>query len=205
MNAGRLTDRSDHASGTRGVARIAGPSRSIPGGKRNMTFVRYSEVPCFDRFTVGSGVLRTNRRPESCFIERSRREDPERCRILPMDQPDAWRYRVDVSHQPSLPGHQTEQPGAGQGFCHRAAPGPARTARVSNGKPSNKPMKALCAILSLSAGLAAGAQSPAPSQPVTATIDASKTGPPISPYTLRPVRRTRRQPHLWQSLVRDAR
>jgi hypothetical protein len=31
-------------------------------------------------------------------------------------------------------------------------------------------------------GLAAWAQSPAPSQPVTATVDASKTGPPISPY-----------------------
>ena len=27
-----------------------------------------------------------------------------------------------------------------------------------------------------------GAQSPAPGQPVTATVDASKTGPPISPY-----------------------
>ena len=31
-------------------------------------------------------------------------------------------------------------------------------------------------------GLAAWAQSPAPSQTVTATVDASKTGPPISPY-----------------------
>ena len=36
-------------------------------------------------------------------------------------------------------------------------------------------------VLGLTA-LAAWAQTPAPSQPVTALIDASKTGPPMSPY-----------------------
>jgi alpha-N-arabinofuranosidase len=37
-------------------------------------------------------------------------------------------------------------------------------------------------IAGLFAALAAGAQTPAPSQTITATIDASKAGPPISPY-----------------------
>jgi alpha-N-arabinofuranosidase len=43
-------------------------------------------------------------------------------------------------------------------------------------------MKTTCSILLLFTALAAGAQTTAPSQPVTATIDASKTGPLISPY-----------------------
>ena len=43
-------------------------------------------------------------------------------------------------------------------------------------------MKTTCSILLVLTALAAGAQTPAPGQPVTATIDASKTGPPISPY-----------------------
>jgi alpha-N-arabinofuranosidase len=42
-------------------------------------------------------------------------------------------------------------------------------------------MKIQCSILLLFAALIAGAQTPA-GQSVTATIDASKTGPPISPY-----------------------
>ena len=37
-------------------------------------------------------------------------------------------------------------------------------------------------ILLLLTAMAASAQSPAPGQPVVATVDASKTGPPISPY-----------------------
>ncbi len=37
-------------------------------------------------------------------------------------------------------------------------------------------------ILLVVTALAAGAQTTAPSQPVIATIDATKTGPPISPY-----------------------
>ena len=43
-------------------------------------------------------------------------------------------------------------------------------------------MKTTCSILLVLTALAAGAQTMAPSQPVIATIDASKTGPPISPY-----------------------
>ncbi len=43
-------------------------------------------------------------------------------------------------------------------------------------------MKTSCAILVLLATFAAAAQTPASSQPVTATINASKTGPPISQY-----------------------
>ena len=43
-------------------------------------------------------------------------------------------------------------------------------------------MKTTCSILLALAALAAVAQTTAPSQPVTAAIDASKTGPPISPY-----------------------
>jgi len=43
-------------------------------------------------------------------------------------------------------------------------------------------MKTPFSILLIFAALSAGAQPPAPSQPVTATIDASKTGTPISPY-----------------------
>jgi alpha-L-arabinofuranosidase len=43
-------------------------------------------------------------------------------------------------------------------------------------------MKTTCSIVLLLAALAAGAQNPAPGQPVTANIDASKTGAPISPY-----------------------
>jgi alpha-N-arabinofuranosidase len=43
-------------------------------------------------------------------------------------------------------------------------------------------MKTTCSILLVVTALIAAAQSPAPSQPVTATIDATKTGPPISPY-----------------------
>lgn len=43
-------------------------------------------------------------------------------------------------------------------------------------------MKTCCFILLLSTTLAVQAQSPAAGQPVTATIDASQTGPPISPY-----------------------
>jgi alpha-N-arabinofuranosidase len=43
-------------------------------------------------------------------------------------------------------------------------------------------VKTPCFILLLLAALAAGAQSPPPGQPVTATINAAKTGPPISPY-----------------------
>ena len=42
-------------------------------------------------------------------------------------------------------------------------------------------MKTQCSILLLFAALSAGAQTPA-GQSVTATIDAAKTGPPISPY-----------------------
>jgi alpha-L-arabinofuranosidase len=37
-------------------------------------------------------------------------------------------------------------------------------------------------VLLMFAGLAFGVQTLAPGQPVTANIDASKTGPPISPY-----------------------
>ena len=37
-------------------------------------------------------------------------------------------------------------------------------------------------VLYLSTALLATAQSPAPGQPVTAAVDAAKTGPPISPY-----------------------
>ena len=43
-------------------------------------------------------------------------------------------------------------------------------------------MKTICSILLVLAALTVGAQTAAPGQPVTATIDASKTGPPISPY-----------------------
>src|SRR5690348_14654395 len=43
-------------------------------------------------------------------------------------------------------------------------------------------MKATFAVLLALGALAASAQTPAPSQPVAATIEASKTGPPISPY-----------------------
>jgi alpha-N-arabinofuranosidase len=43
-------------------------------------------------------------------------------------------------------------------------------------------MKITCFILLIFTALAVGGQTPAPSQPVTAAIDASKTGPPISPY-----------------------
>jgi alpha-L-arabinofuranosidase len=43
-------------------------------------------------------------------------------------------------------------------------------------------MKILYSILLLFAALAAGAQSSVPSQPVIATIDASRTGWPIAPY-----------------------
>lgn len=43
-------------------------------------------------------------------------------------------------------------------------------------------MKTTCSILLVLTALAAVAQTPAPSQPVAATLDASKTGPPISPY-----------------------
>jgi alpha-N-arabinofuranosidase len=44
------------------------------------------------------------------------------------------------------------------------------------------PMITICSILFVLAALTAGAQTSTPSQPLTATIDASKTGPPISPY-----------------------
>src|ERR1039457_548813 len=37
-------------------------------------------------------------------------------------------------------------------------------------------------VLFLLTAMLASAQSPAPSQPVVATVDAAKTGPPISPY-----------------------
>ena len=43
-------------------------------------------------------------------------------------------------------------------------------------------MKTTYSIVLLLTALTAVAQTPAPSQPVTATIDATKTGPPISPY-----------------------
>ena len=43
-------------------------------------------------------------------------------------------------------------------------------------------MKATCYIVLVLTALTAAAQTSAPSQPVTAIIDASKTGPPISPY-----------------------
>ena len=43
-------------------------------------------------------------------------------------------------------------------------------------------MKTICSILLMLTALAAGAQTTAPGQPVAATINASKTGPPISPY-----------------------
>jgi alpha-N-arabinofuranosidase len=43
-------------------------------------------------------------------------------------------------------------------------------------------MKTTCSLLLVLIALAAGAQTPAANQPVTATVDASKTGPPISPY-----------------------
>jgi alpha-N-arabinofuranosidase len=43
-------------------------------------------------------------------------------------------------------------------------------------------MKKCFSILIVSIAFAAAAQTPASAQPVTATIDASKTGPPISPY-----------------------
>jgi alpha-N-arabinofuranosidase len=43
-------------------------------------------------------------------------------------------------------------------------------------------MKTICAILFALTAVAAVAQTPAPSQPVSASVDASKTGPAISPY-----------------------
>jgi alpha-N-arabinofuranosidase len=43
-------------------------------------------------------------------------------------------------------------------------------------------LKKTWSVLFLSTALAASAQSPVPGQPVVATVDASKTGPPISPY-----------------------
>ena len=43
-------------------------------------------------------------------------------------------------------------------------------------------MKPLYSIFLVLTALSAGAQTSAPGQPVTATVDASKTGPPISPY-----------------------
>jgi alpha-N-arabinofuranosidase len=43
-------------------------------------------------------------------------------------------------------------------------------------------MKTTGFLLLVSTALIAWAQTPAAGQPVTATIDASKTGPPISPY-----------------------
>ena len=43
-------------------------------------------------------------------------------------------------------------------------------------------MKICCSLLLALIALAAGAQTPALNQPVTATVDASKTGPLISPY-----------------------
>ena len=43
-------------------------------------------------------------------------------------------------------------------------------------------MNSTCSILLVLAALAAGAQTAPPGQPVTATVDASKPGPPISPY-----------------------
>jgi alpha-L-arabinofuranosidase len=43
-------------------------------------------------------------------------------------------------------------------------------------------MKTTCSLLSVLIALAAGAQNVAPGQSVTASIDASKTGPPISSY-----------------------
>jgi alpha-L-arabinofuranosidase len=43
-------------------------------------------------------------------------------------------------------------------------------------------MKTACSVFLVLAALATGAQTPAPSRLVTATIDAAKTGPPISPY-----------------------
>jgi len=43
-------------------------------------------------------------------------------------------------------------------------------------------MKTTCSILLMLTALAAATQTTVPGQPVTATIDASKTGPPISPY-----------------------
>lgn len=43
-------------------------------------------------------------------------------------------------------------------------------------------MKITCSIILVLTALAAEAQTPTPSEPVNATIDASKTGPPISPY-----------------------
>ena len=43
-------------------------------------------------------------------------------------------------------------------------------------------MKTIYSILLVLTALAAGAQTPVPSQPVTATTDTPKTGPPISPH-----------------------
>jgi hypothetical protein len=43
-------------------------------------------------------------------------------------------------------------------------------------------MKTTCSILLVLTALTVVAQTSAPSRPVTATIDAAKTGPPISPY-----------------------
>jgi len=43
-------------------------------------------------------------------------------------------------------------------------------------------MKTSCSLLFLFAAFASGAQTPGSSRPVTATIDASKIRPPISPY-----------------------
>lgn len=47
-------------------------------------------------------------------------------------------------------------------------------------------MKTACTILLVLTALAAGAQTSTPGQPITAVIDASKTGPPISPYVYGP-------------------
>src|ERR1035438_1991538 len=43
-------------------------------------------------------------------------------------------------------------------------------------------MKTPCSILILLTALSAGAQTTVAGQPVTAAVNASKTGPPISPY-----------------------
>jgi alpha-N-arabinofuranosidase len=51
--------------------------------------------------------------------------------------------------------------------------------------PESLTLPRFCAfgiVLLLFTALVAGAQSSAPGQPVTATVDVSRTGPPVSPY-----------------------
>ena len=65
-------------------------------------------------------------------------------------------------------------------------------------------MKTTCSVLLVLTALAAGAQTTAPGQPVTATIDASKTGPPISPYVYGQFLEHAGEPGLQRPLERDA-